>query len=88
MNPDGPSNTPGLPSPGDLIAQQKKDAIQAAGQPTGDGGLFSQLTNNPFFTAVCDLTRTMKSICRIGMVMANVFTVAIRDSVSLASARA
>ncbi|PKY08520.1 mitochondrial chaperone Bcs1 [Aspergillus campestris IBT 28561] len=51
MNPDGPLNTPGLPSAGELIVQQKKDAIQAAGQPTGDGGLFSQLTNNPFFTA-------------------------------------
>ncbi|PLN85734.1 mitochondrial chaperone Bcs1 [Aspergillus taichungensis] len=51
MNPDGPLNTPGLPSSGELIVQQKKDAIQAAGQPTGDGGLFSQLTNNPFFTA-------------------------------------
>ncbi|PYI02271.1 hypothetical protein BO78DRAFT_400672 [Aspergillus sclerotiicarbonarius CBS 121057] len=51
MDPNGPSSTPGLPSPGDLIAQQRNDAIHAAGQPTGDGGLFSQLTNNPFFTA-------------------------------------
>ncbi|KAI2941188.1 hypothetical protein CBS147322_9493 [Aspergillus niger] len=51
MDPNGPSSTPGLPSPGDLIAQQRKDAIQAAGQPTGDGGLLSQLTNNPFFAA-------------------------------------
>ncbi|PWY80345.1 hypothetical protein BO94DRAFT_496811 [Aspergillus sclerotioniger CBS 115572] len=51
MDPNGPSNTPGLPSPVDLIAQQRSDAIHAAGQPTGDGGLLSQLTNNPFFTA-------------------------------------
>ncbi|KAG2419690.1 mitochondrial chaperone BCS1 [Aspergillus terreus] len=51
MDPNGPSGTPGLPSPGELIAQQRKDAIQAAGQPTGEGGLFAQLTSNPFFTA-------------------------------------
>ncbi|PYH93665.1 hypothetical protein BO71DRAFT_381146 [Aspergillus ellipticus CBS 707.79] len=51
MDPNGPSNPPGLPSPGDLIAQQRQDAIQAAGQPTPDGSLLSQLTNNPFFTA-------------------------------------
>lgn len=61
MNPDGPLNTPGLPSSGELIVQQKKDAIQAAGQPTGDGGLFSQLTNNPFFTAVRHLARKIKN---------------------------
>ncbi|KKK26239.1 chaperone BCS1 [Aspergillus rambellii] len=51
MDPTGPPSSPGLPSPGDLLVQQKKDAIQAAAQPTGDGGLLSQLTSNPFFTA-------------------------------------
>ncbi|RAL07109.1 bifunctional AAA family ATPase chaperone/translocase BCS1 [Aspergillus homomorphus CBS 101889] len=51
MDLNGPSSTPGLPSPGDLIAQQRKDAIQAAGQPPAEGGLLAQLTSNPFFTA-------------------------------------
>ncbi|KAL4921928.1 BCS1 N terminal-domain-containing protein [Aspergillus aurantiobrunneus] len=43
--------SPGLPSPGDSIVQQRNEAIQAAAQSTGDGGLLSQLTGNPFFTA-------------------------------------
>ncbi|KAE8367712.1 BCS1 N terminal-domain-containing protein [Aspergillus caelatus] len=51
MDPNGPPSTQGLPSPGDLVLQQRKDAIQAAAQPTGDGGLFAQLSSNPFFTA-------------------------------------
>ncbi|KAF7586647.1 hypothetical protein BBP40_008538 [Aspergillus hancockii] len=50
MDPNGPTSDSGLPSPGDIIAQQRKDAIQAAVQPT-DGGLFAHLTSNPFFTA-------------------------------------
>ncbi|KAA8646407.1 hypothetical protein EYZ11_011138 [Aspergillus tanneri] len=49
MDPNGSSS--GLPAPGDLIAQQRKDAIQAVGQPTADGGLWAQLSSNPFFTA-------------------------------------
>jgi chaperone BCS1 len=52
MEINGAPGTAGLSSPGDLILQQRKDAIQAAAQPTGDGGLFSQLASNPFFTAV------------------------------------
>lgn len=50
MEPNGPPNTPGLPSSGDLI-QQRKDAVQAAAQ-SGDGSFLSQFSNNPFFTAV------------------------------------
>ncbi|KAE8147505.1 BCS1 N terminal-domain-containing protein [Aspergillus avenaceus] len=50
MDPNAPGSAPGLPSAGDIIVQQRKDAIQAAGQPAGDG-LFAQLTSNPFFTA-------------------------------------
>lgn len=52
MEADGPAKAPGTPSPADLILQQKKDAVQALPQPSGDGGIFSQLSNNPFFTAV------------------------------------
>ncbi|RAK76939.1 bifunctional AAA family ATPase chaperone/translocase BCS1 [Aspergillus fijiensis CBS 313.89] len=51
MDLNGPSTTSGPPSPGDLIAQQRKDAIQAAAQTPNDAGLFAQLTSNPFFTA-------------------------------------
>jgi chaperone BCS1 len=51
MDQTGPS-LPGQPSPGDLVVHPKNEAIQAAAQPTGDGGLLSQLTSNPFFTAV------------------------------------
>ncbi|KAI9928893.1 hypothetical protein MW887_001286 [Aspergillus wentii] len=52
MEPNGSSTAAGLPSPGDLILQQRKDALQAAGtQAAGDGSLWSQLSNNPFFTA-------------------------------------
>ncbi|KAL5340122.1 BCS1 N terminal-domain-containing protein [Aspergillus crustosus] len=46
----GPAS-PGLPPPGDAIVQQRKEAIQAATQPTENGGLMAQLTSNPFFTA-------------------------------------
>ncbi|KAL4878670.1 BCS1 N terminal-domain-containing protein [Aspergillus karnatakaensis] len=46
----GPTS-PGPLSPGDAVVQQRKDAIQATTAPTGDGGLFSQLASNPFFTA-------------------------------------
>ncbi|OJI99937.1 hypothetical protein ASPVEDRAFT_81524 [Aspergillus versicolor CBS 583.65] len=45
------SNSPGLPSPGPSLAQQRNEAIQAATRPTGDGGLLAQFTSNPFFTA-------------------------------------
>lgn len=51
MEPNGPPNAPGLPSSGDLI-QQRKDAVQEAAQSSGDGSYLSQLTSNPFFTAV------------------------------------
>jgi len=42
------------PSSGDPILQQRTQAIQQAQQAAqnGDGSLFSQLTTNPFFTAV------------------------------------
>ncbi|KAJ5625756.1 hypothetical protein N7510_002065 [Penicillium lagena] len=50
---DSNGRVPGSPagpvSPAELILQQKKDALQSA--PSGDGGLWSQLTNNPLFTA-------------------------------------
>ncbi|KAL4980735.1 BCS1 N terminal-domain-containing protein [Aspergillus desertorum] len=45
------SISPGLPAPGDSIVQRRNGAIQAAAQPTWDGGLLSQLSSNPFFTA-------------------------------------
>ncbi|KAL1969612.1 hypothetical protein VTN77DRAFT_8165 [Rasamsonia byssochlamydoides] len=51
METNGPVKAPGTPSPADLILQQKKDAVQALPQSSGDGGIFSQLSNNPFFTA-------------------------------------
>ncbi|KAL4810010.1 BCS1 N terminal-domain-containing protein [Aspergillus unguis] len=44
-------NAPGLPSPGGSLVQRRNEAIQAAAQPTGDGGLLAQFTDNPFFTA-------------------------------------
>lgn len=50
MEPNGQVKAQGAPSPGDLI-QQRKDAAQAVLQSGGDGGIFSQLSNNPFFTA-------------------------------------
>ena len=42
------------PSAGDLILQQRTQAVQNAQQSAqnGDGSLFSQLTSNPLFTAV------------------------------------
>ncbi|CAI7610587.1 unnamed protein product [Penicillium pancosmium] len=51
MEPNGASNA--APSAGDLILQQKAQAVQNAQQAAqnGDGSLFSQLTNNPLFTA-------------------------------------
>lgn len=52
MEPTGPPNTQGTSSPGNLIAKQKQDALQAAVQSSGDGGVWSQLSGNPFFTAV------------------------------------
>lgn len=54
MEPNGQVKAQGAPSPGDLI-QQRKDAAQAVLQSGGDGGIFSQLSNNPFFTAVGDV---------------------------------
>ncbi|KAL2863673.1 bifunctional AAA family ATPase chaperone/translocase BCS1 [Aspergillus lucknowensis] len=50
MDQSGPTS-PGPLSPGDFVVHRKNEAIQAAGRPTGDGGLWSQLTTNPFFTA-------------------------------------
>ena len=63
MDPSGPSNTTGPPSSGDLILQQRKDAVQTAAQSTGDGSFLSQFSNNPFFTAVWpgEWTLNMKS---------------------------
>lgn len=56
------SLSPGLPAPGDSIVQRRNEAIQAATQPTADGGMLSQLTSNPFFTAV----RTAKKrVCQV-----------------------
>lgn len=52
MEPNGPSNTSGPPSSGDLILQQRKDAVQTAAQSTEEGNILSQFSNNPFFTAV------------------------------------
>lgn len=53
MDPNGAVQTqaPPPPPPGDLILA-KKNAAQEAAQTSGDGSLYSQLTNNPFFTAV------------------------------------
>jgi chaperone BCS1 len=53
MEANGASNAP--PSTGDLILQQRTQAVQQAQQSAqkGDGSLISQLTSNPFFTAVC-----------------------------------
>ncbi|CAL5867499.1 uncharacterized protein PFLUO_LOCUS1718 [Penicillium psychrofluorescens] len=44
-----PVSPTGPVSPAELILQQKKDVPPSA--PSGDGGLWSQLTNNPLFTA-------------------------------------
>ncbi|KAL4794615.1 BCS1 N terminal-domain-containing protein [Aspergillus venezuelensis] len=44
-------SSPGIPPSGGSIAQQRNEAIQAAAQSAGDGGLLAQLTGNPFFTA-------------------------------------
>lgn len=54
MEPSGASNA--APSAGDLVLQQRTQAVQQAQQSAqkGDGSLISQLTSNPFFTAVCD----------------------------------
>lgn len=54
MEPDGQVKAQGTPSPSDLI-QQRRDAAQAVLQSSGDGGILSQLSNNPFFTAVGDV---------------------------------
>lgn len=50
-----PVSPTGPVSPAELILQQKKDVPPSA--PSGDGGLWSQLTNNPLFTAVRDPER-------------------------------
>lgn len=52
MEPNGVVNS--APSAGDLALQQKTDLLQSAQQSglKGDGSLWSQLTTNPFFTAV------------------------------------
>ncbi|KAJ5736016.1 uncharacterized protein N7483_001141 [Penicillium malachiteum] len=53
MESSGTPNVVTAPSAGDLILQQKTQAIQNAQQSAqnGDGGIFSQLTSNPLFTA-------------------------------------
>ncbi|GAD96758.1 mitochondrial chaperone BCS1, putative [Paecilomyces variotii No. 5] len=51
MEINGQAKDQGTPSPVDLILQQRRDATQAASPSSGDGGLFSQLANNPLFTA-------------------------------------
>lgn len=52
MEPNSASNA--APSAGDLILQQRTQAVQQAQQAAqqGDGSLLSQLTSNPLFTAV------------------------------------
>ncbi|KAJ5481273.1 hypothetical protein N7475_000085 [Penicillium sp. IBT 31633x] len=47
MEPNGVPSA--APSAGDLILQQRTEALQSAQK--GDGSLFSQLTSNPLFTA-------------------------------------
>ncbi|KAJ5577680.1 uncharacterized protein N7459_006644 [Penicillium hispanicum] len=51
MEPQAASNA--APTAGDLILQQRTEALQSAQQSAqkGDGSLLSQLTNNPLFTA-------------------------------------
>lgn len=53
MDPNGAVQTqaPAPSSPGDVIFA-KTNAIQGPAQTGGDGSLYSQLTSNPFFTAV------------------------------------
>ncbi|KAJ9220977.1 hypothetical protein DTO027B5_5752 [Paecilomyces variotii] len=52
METNGLAKDQGTLSPADLILQQRRDATTpAVSQPSGDGGLFSQLANNPLFTA-------------------------------------
>ncbi|KAL1857890.1 Complex III assembly protein translocase and chaperone [Paecilomyces lecythidis] len=51
MEINGQAKDQGAPSPVDLILQQRRDASQGVSQPSGDGSLFSQLANNPLFTA-------------------------------------
>jgi mitochondrial chaperone BCS1 len=52
MEPNGSAKAQGT-SPGDLILSQRKDTTSAVvPQPSGEGGVFSQLANNPLFTAV------------------------------------
>lgn len=41
-------------SPADVLLA-KRNAAQTAPQTGGDGGFFSQLSNNPFFTAVSEI---------------------------------
>lgn len=52
MEPNGASNA--VPNASDLILQQRAEALQSAQQSAqkGDGGILSQLTSNPLFTAV------------------------------------
>lgn len=52
--PNVPVGAAPQPSAGDLILQQRTQAVQNAQQSAqnGDGSLFSQLTSNPLFTAV------------------------------------
>jgi chaperone BCS1 len=52
MEPNGVSSPAPAPSAGDLILQQRTEALQSAQK--GDGSLLSQLTSNPLFTAVGD----------------------------------
>lgn len=83
MDLNGPSTTSGPPSPGDLIAQQRKDAIQAAAQPPSDAGLFAQLTSNPFFTAVSNFEHHQrKRVLFEGKKVTNAALRDIRDLVS------
>ncbi|KAH8695486.1 putative mitochondrial chaperone BCS1 [Talaromyces proteolyticus] len=52
MDTNGSSTAPESPAPADLILQQRKEALQGLPQPSGDGGgILSQLSSNPFFTA-------------------------------------
>lgn len=47
----GAGAVPYTPSAGDLILQQRTEALQSQ---KNDGTLLAQLTSNPLFTAVCN----------------------------------
>ena len=52
MEPRGLAKAQSLSHDDLITAPQPKDSIQTLLQSSGDGGIFSQLTSNPLFTAV------------------------------------